>query len=433
MRYAKIIYATLVKEWLILRRDPGGLLILLAMPALLILIMAVVQDAPFRDYQNLQLKILVADEDQGQLSEAVTSAFHKNPGVELIDSVDGKPVNSSQLQQLLQHGTYKIGLIIPKGASNEIANAANSVANSLSAAMGAGKLPQRAARDSMNIRLLFDPTSRPAFRLAIHAALDKAVSGAAMQVLMNRLNHLAGNNEDSASQGQLMAMMESLSIRDEQTGTSLGNTQHLNSVQHNVPAWAIFGMFFIVVPLGGHIVREREQGSALRVSLIPKTAFSVAIGRILANTIVCCLQFIAMCLVGFWVMPLVGLPALNLGAHPLAIAPVVIATALCATAYGNLIGSIFRSGIQAVSFGAISIVILSALGGIWVPAEILPKAMQVIAKCAPLHWGLEGIQNVILRQGSWGDVVFPTLMLLGLATLLLVLGYRGGKKAEESY
>ncbi len=433
MRYAKIIYATLVKEWLILRRDPGGLLILLAMPALLILIMAVVQDAPFRDYQNLQLKILVADEDQGQLSEAVSGAFHKNSGIILTDSIDGKPISQIQLQQLLQHGSYKIGLIIPKGASSEIANAANSVANSLSAAMGTGKLPQRAARDSMNIRLLFDPTSRPAFRLAIHAALDKAISGASMQVLLSRLNHLAGNDNDTASQRQLMKMMESLSIRDEQTGGSIANTQHLNSVQHNVPAWAIFGMFFIVVPLGGHIVREREQGSALRVALIPETAMGVAIGRILANTIVCCLQFIAMCLVGIWVMPWVGLPALNPGAHHLAISPIVIATALCATAYGNLIGSLFRSGIQAVSFGAISIVILSALGGIWVPAEILPKAMQVIAKCSPLHWGLEGIQNVILRQGSWGDVLLPTGMLAGLAALLLTLGYWGGKKAENSY
>ncbi|MBS1629483.1 MAG: ABC transporter permease [Bacteroidetes bacterium] len=433
MRFAKIIYATIIKEWLILRRDPGGLLILLAMPALLILIMALVQDAPFRDYQNLQLKILVADEDRGTLSEAVATAFHKSPGIELLDSVEGMPLSPVRLRQLLQQGKYKIGLIIPRGAGNELANAANSVANSLSASMSAGKLPQRAPRDSMNIRLLFDPTTRPAFHLAIHAALDKAVSSASMQVLMNRLNKLAGNKQDTTSQERWTAMMDALSIRDEQTGTSMANTQHLNSVQHNVPAWAIFGMFFIVVPLGGHIVREREQGSALRVSLIPGTALGLAIGRILANTILCCLQFIAMCLVGFLVMPLVGLPALDLGAHPWAITPVVIATALCATAYGNLIGSVFRSGIQAVSFGAISIVILSALGGIWVPAEILPKVMQGMARCSPLHWGLEGIQNVILRQGSWADVVLPTTMLLGLSAILLFIGFWGGKKAEESF
>jgi ABC-2 type transport system permease protein len=34
-----------------------------------------------------------------------------------------------------------------------------------------------------------------------------------------------------------------------------------NSVQHNVPAWALFAIFFIVVPLSINLVKEkvREQ------------------------------------------------------------------------------------------------------------------------------------------------------------------------------
>ena len=426
----KIIYATVIKEWLLIRRDVGGLLILLVMPAILILIMALVQDAPFRDYQDLQLKVLLADEDRGSLGRAVTESFQKGVSFSLVDSVDGQPLSAKRLHHYLQQGRYRLGLIIPKGASNEIANAANTVANSLSASFGGARLPQRPARDTLSIRLVFDPVSRPAFRLAVHAALDKAVSAASMQLLLQRISQLSGANADTASQQQLLAMLEGLSIRDEQAGQGATAMKHINSVQHNVPAWAIFGMFFIVVPLGGHIVREREQGSALRVMLIPGASLSAAIGRILANTFVCCLQFLAMCMVGFWLMPVVGLPALNFGAHPAAVVPVVIATALCATAYGNFIGSVFSSGIQAVAFGAISIVILSALGGIWVPVELLPQAMQDIAHFSPLHWGLEGVQAIILRQGDWLSILKPTLMLLGLAGILLALGYFGRKKSS---
>jgi ABC-2 type transport system permease protein len=429
----KIIYATVIKEWLLIRRDLGGLLILLVMPAILILIMALVQDAPFRDYQDLQLKVLVADQDQGSLGRAVTESLRKSASFELIDSIDGQPISADELHQYLQHGQYRLGLIIPQGASGEIANAANTVANSLSGSFSGARLPQRPARDSLSIRLVFDPVSRPAFRLAIHAALDKAVSAASMQLLLRRISQLSGSSTDTVSQQRLLATLEGLSILDEQAGRGGAAMTHINSVQHNVPAWAIFGMFFIVVPLGGHIVREREQGSALRVMLIPGASLSAAIGRILANTFVCCLQFVAMCMVGLWLMPVVGLPALDFGAQPAALIPVVLATALCATAYGNFIGSVFTSGIQAVAFGAISIVILSALGGIWVPVELLPQAMQEIARFSPLHWGLEGIQAIILRQGNWLSVLKPTLMLIILAAILLVAGYLGRQKGAQGF
>ena len=46
-------------------RDPGGLLLLLIMPAALIIVMALVQDAPYRDYQEMKFEILVANKDKG--------------------------------------------------------------------------------------------------------------------------------------------------------------------------------------------------------------------------------------------------------------------------------------------------------------------------------------------------------------------------------
>src|SRR5690606_7343215 len=112
----------------------------LVMPALLILIMAMVQDAPFRDYQSLHLKVLLADEDQGPLSQSLREAFRKSQAFTFLDSVDGQPLDATKLHQLLQHGAYRLGLIIPKGASAEIANAANAVANSLSASFGGARL-----------------------------------------------------------------------------------------------------------------------------------------------------------------------------------------------------------------------------------------------------------------------------------------------------
>lgn len=417
---SRSISATILKEWILIRRDIGGLLILLVMPAALILIMTLVQDAPFRDYQDLHLKIIIADEDQGSLSNALRESLQSSKAFTLVDRPEGKLLSPASLRETLRQGTYSIGLIIPKGATAEVINAANTVANRIAAQFGSPPLPQRPPRDSLSIRLMFDPVSRPAFRMAVHTALDKAISAATTKLLLDRISKRSGATADTTGNPDLQHLLNALSIREEQISGSREAPKKINSVQHNVPAWAIFGMFFIVVPLSGHIIREREEGSTLRVQLIPGAASGVAIGRIIANTLICCLQFMVMCAVGKWLLPLLGMPALTLGAHPAALLPVVIATALCATAYGNLIGTSFKSGAQALPFGAISIVILSALGGIWVPVELLPPVLQSLAKLSPLHWALQGVQAVILRDGSLSDVLLPTGILSVLALALWI-------------
>lgn len=65
--------------------------------------------------------------------------------------------------------------------------------------------------------------------------------------------------------------------------------------------------------------------------------------------------------------------------------------------------------------GAVSVVILAALGGIWVPLEILPRMMTSIANLTPLYWSFNGINNLFVR----GQGLVSTLPSIGL---LMVFG-----------
>lgn len=420
------ILATVKKEWLVLRRDVAGLLMLLLMPAALIVIMALVQDAPFKDYQNIRFDLLLANEDGGPLAREITKKLKESNSFKLIDSVDGKPVTANYLMKSLQDGTQQVGILIPKGASNEVANSANILANSIAEKMGAGRLPTREPRDSVAIKMFFDPVSRPTFRMAIMAALEKYVTAASSQLLVSKISKLAGAEVDSSGK-DAHQLAGGIRVREAMLNKQ-AEVPNINSVQHNVPAWAIFGMFFIVVPLSGQIIREREEGSALRIRLIPGADISSGIGRILFYTIICCAQFLLMCAVGRWLLPLFGLPALTLGVHPFALLPVILCTAICATSYGYFIGTVFRTGAQALPFGAISIVILSALGGIWVPIDLLPKALQLVANISPLHWALVGVQNIILRDGSWATIALPSMVMLALSVALWAIASISRKK-----
>src|ERR1700742_864609 len=82
----------------------------------------------------------------------------------------------------------------------------------------------------------------------------------------------------------------------------------MNSVQHNVPAWTMFAMFFIVFPLAGNFIKEREDGSLLRLRLIAGSQLPFITGKYLFYLIICLLQFVLMMAVGLYLLPLLGLP-----------------------------------------------------------------------------------------------------------------------------
>ena len=432
------IFATIVKEWLLLKRDIGGLMLMLLMPAILIVVMALIQDAPFRDYQELHFELLLADNDHGQLSEEVVSGLRSSRNFVLIDTLNGQAVTDQVLEQQLEKGTYKIGISIPQGANAEVVNAANTLANKVADGMVAGKLPTRAARNNMQLHLYFDPATSPTYRSAITFALDKYITAASSNILVSRLASLSSKQDTAATpeheKGEFQQAFAGIGIKEESLGEATDHTKPvtINSVQHNVPAWAIFGMFFIVVPIAGHAIREREEGSALRLQLIPGSQLGVALGKILFNAFVCLVQFVLMCCIGIWLLPCFGLPSLQLGHNALLLLPMVFAIALAATSYGYFIGAMFKTTNQAMPIAAISIVILSAIGGVWVPVDLLSPFLKAIAMISPLYWALDGIQHIMIRNEGLSAIIPHLLYLLAFATTMSFIGLRQSQKRGHS-
>jgi ABC-2 type transport system permease protein len=432
----KKILATIIKEWILLRRDPGGLMLLIIMPAILIMVMAMVQDAPFKDYQQIRFELLLADNDGGHLGEEIKQGLKQSKNFKVVDSIDNKPVTEARLKQLLNDGAYKVGIVIPKGGTSEIVNAANMVANNISDKLGlGGKMPTRPARENVDVALYFDPVSKPTFRTSIRFALDKYITYSGSKVLMERiskLSKLSGDTTAGGSDEHFGKLFRGIGIKEAELNPNDTDMRHINSVQHNVPAWAIFGMFFIIIPIAGHIIREREERSALRVLLIPDAHKMVSIGKIAFYTLVCTAQFTVMFGIGYFAMPLLGLPSVYLGAHPMVLLPLALAIGFAATSYGYFVGSVFRTTNQALSFGAISIVILSAMGGIWVPVELLSPAMRKVSMASPLHWALDGVHKVILRDKSYGDVLINLAVLWSFGFVLWLISiFRNNLRSQS--
>jgi ABC-2 type transport system permease protein len=419
------ILATMTKEWQLTRRDISGLILLLAMPAILIVVMALVQDAPFRDYRNLRFDLLLADNDHGSLARQITLGLKQSGNFHVVDSLNNAPVDEATLKRELNEGNYKIGVIIPQGITAEIANSANIAANDISRKMGMeASLPTRPSGEKMFVQVCFDPVSKPAFRTAINSAIEKYITYSSTSALMQRLstmNHSDSANGDNEA-ADLKKIMEGIGVKEQPLNDSVQYySQHVNSVQHNVPAWAIFGMFFIAIPMTSHILRERMDGSALRVALIPFADKFVVLGKIFFYTLLCLLQFGVMLAIGVWGMPYFGMPSLYTGAHASLLLPVALCISFTATSYGYLTGAVFKTFTQALPFSSVSIVMLSAIGGIWVPVEVLPHGMQQLARLSPLHWSLDAINRVIIRDGDWASILHPCLILVLTGIVLFTI------------
>jgi ABC-2 type transport system permease protein len=203
------------------------------------------------------------------------------------------------------------------------------------------------------------------------------------------------------------------------------------SVQQNVSAWAVFGMFFIVLPLGGVIIRERQDGTFVRLRTLPVPYLTILLGKLMAYVTVCWGQFLFIVLVGKVVLPLLGAPVLTLGSDPVALIVVVTAIALAACGYGIMLGTLARTFEQASMFGPVSVVCAAAIGGIMVPVYVMPHLMQKISLFSPLAWGLNALVEIFVREGTLRSVLPELGYLTVFFAVTLLIAWAAFRRRDD--
>jgi ABC-2 type transport system permease protein len=184
-------------------------------------------------------------------------------------------------------------------------------------------------------------------------------------------------------------------------------------------------MFFIVIPLTQSLIQEREGGSLLRSLTMPVPYMTLLMGKVGVYLVVCLVQTIAMLIAGVLLLPLFGLPTLVLGNDVAGLIVMTITVALASVGYGLMVGTIARTHQQAASFGSISIIILAAMGGLWVPIYLMPSFMRTVSTLSPLNWAITGFYSIFLRGGSLVNILpeVSRLLLFFLSTVTITAIY----------
>ncbi len=180
-----------------------------------------------------------------------------------------------------------------------------------------------------------------------------------------------------------------------------------NSLSHSFSGMTLQYLLFWGMECGLLLLRERQRGIWARIRTSPASLTSALIGRACATAAIASLQIAATFGFGYIVfgVTITGSVAAFL----------LLAAAMCllSAAFGLLVASLGQTEASARSIFIVVILAVSMLGGLWLPAFLLPKWVQNASLALPTSWAMRGLDGVTW-QGSSLAAIWPCLLAVNL-------------------
>jgi len=362
--------AMIKKEFLLVFRDKHALLALFVMPAIFILIMSVAMRDQFTN-DSIEFTLYVNDIDKNKMSKDFLKKIEADKKFHLIKDKDAA----------------KFIVTIPKDYEK-----------------------QPNSKLSIDVRDSIKSDQIEAFKAILFE-----------HVLSAKLDNIVINIEDLSP--EISKRLSELEISvDTMYEVSYNNSIHIpNSTQQSVPAWIVFGMFFIIIPMSTIYVNERKQNTLARLNSMNISIFAMSISKGIPYLVINQFQVLIMLGVGIYLVPLFNTPALAINGSLFALGAISVALSIAAIGISSLIAVSAKSSEQATTIGGILNILLGAIGGVMVPKFIMPPAMQKLTEVSPMSWGIDAFLDVFLKSANFSMVLNNVLMLITFGVISLML------------
>jgi ABC-2 type transport system permease protein len=410
------LWATIRKDARILARDKVGLIFMFGMPILLVVIVTAIQNSAFEATGAGKMPLLVCNQDTGSVSRDFLGAISGSGMFTLIEA-------DSNIARRIHAKEALVGLVIPADFSVLMRATAKGVAGKALHSFGLDSSGAGAVVHMGPVSIYESPVLQESLRRSVRGGIGGAIQFLVSRMVLSEV-YQSINNKPLPDSVERTLLESPLAIR-EVVVSGPGIHVPINAAQHNVPAWTIFAMFFVVLSLGSSLVREKDSGSFVRLKTLP-TSYKVALlSKQLTYLGVTLIQTILIFAIGVWVFPWFSLPALHM---PSDIAGLILVTLLCgwcAVSYAICVGVFAATQEQANGFGAVSVVILAVIGGLLVPGFILPDTLRAFMNVSPLHWCLEAYYGLFLDGERLTDVWVNIIPLAAISLILQGLSWWG--------
>ena len=250
----KLLY-TLKKEFLLITRDVHAVTVLFVMPAVFIMIMSLAMRDLFELHSSVSIDVLAVNRDAGKGAEAFVKAIEGLPTFKfhLLE----KDATTERIRERMLAGDYKFALIVREG---------------LLRLRGGG----RRGKGEKPLELLVNPSVTVQTQMVLRGALEAKLAKLRRDAFIDRL----GGVLEAAGIDRKTLKADDESPVEVRYAYREGRSFKVPSaVQQSVPAWLVFSMFFIVIPISNTFISERGQGTLMRLKSMNVSRISLIVGK----------------------------------------------------------------------------------------------------------------------------------------------------------
>jgi len=413
----------MAKIWAIIRQDlrvflrvRSNLISLLITPAVMTIIVALVNAGTFNGSPVYRLDVI--DQDGSAASVQFLAAIRASNPELVLCPMDN---TAKDICDLGKAGTFTENQALDRVA-NSTSRGLLEIPHGYGTSLAALEDVTVTFRSSSNFGV------SQAAQQAIQAALAQVNAAAvASQIGLSAINSLQGQilPADQAQQVGGALYQQALTMENLQTvrvdyalsGTPGGGTisgQLQRGLGQSVPG---MGMMFVLMNIFSGIaglIVERQQWTLQRLAVMPVSRSILLTGKILARFCLGLLQFLVVFIVG-------AAFKMNFGKDPLALLLLVIVSCLAITALAFAVGSGMKNAAQASMLGLLLTLVLASIGGAWWPMDISPKFLQIIGHVSPVAWAMDGFTALTYNGAILVDIWVPLAVLTGMTIVLFLI------------
>jgi ABC-2 type transport system permease protein len=420
------LWLSIKKDVRILIRDKVGLSLMFVMPIILVVVVTSIQNSTFQLVAKNKLPIVICNTDTGKVSAQFIESVNN---IGLFNVLQIPKTRAAQITGDMQQQDAMLGVVIPANFSIDINNKAQAASDKAMEAFSGQpeSSPPTATKTAVTaLTMYYNPSLQESMRFSIQGAIQSALQIVQTRQTLRTLYYDSNEKEMPKSLENEMlngsAQITMLPVSKDGTRTAP------NASQHNVPAWTIFAMFFVIMSLGGSVVREKVSGSFIRLKTLPTNFLLGLLSKQLTYLVVTLVQAVVIFSMGIMLFPLIGLPPLNLPSDLFALFLVTLTCGWCAVSYAICVGVFANTQEQSNGFGAISIVILACIGGLMVPSFAMQGLAKTLTNISPMHWCLEAYYSLFLENASLQHVLTNVGSLFIITLVIQIITYLGLKR-----
>lgn len=383
-----MFYYILKKEFLLIIRNLHALIVLFVMPTVFIIIMSLALQNTYANKYDVKLSILLSSEKTSPALESFVQTLNDNTFFMFTLAPTTPIVDEALYQQ-----KYDFVLTLSNDFNEKLGR-------------------------SSNVSMALFSRSDISYQQV--AFLKQFLSTKLSESVIKNLLEAQGKAQNALNFNEIIS--HTYVLKDK-------NATTVTSVQHSVPSWLIFSMFFILIPISNTFINEKNFGTIDKIRSINVSLSKIIMGKFIPYFVMNQLQVFCMILVGMYLIPLLNGDALVIHGSLFLLMLISCVVSIAAISFALFIATLSNSSEMATILGGTSNIILAALGGIMVPKVVMPKFMQDVSEVSPMSWALDGFLDIIVKGGNFGDIQLNVMKLFLFALLFftlacLMLNYR---------